>query len=102
MHTDASPNMEVVDDDRSESSFNDPSTPKKQGRGQPPKYQTADMSVASMAAILTTMAGGGVKPQVVKIMEDVTQLQEVKETTEYSEQLRPYQCELCEKRFKEV
>ena len=103
MHQDIPLNMEVTDGDPNDSTFKDPKASRKQGRGRPPKYTTADMSLASMAAILTTMAGEGVKPQVVRITEeDVAQLEEEKDTAEESQQQRPYQCELCDKRFKEV
>ncbi len=69
-------------------------------RGRPPKYNTSDMSVASMAAILTTMAGGGVKPHVMRVLNDnVVQLQEGPDARDAT---RPYSCELCARSFKEV
>ena len=93
---------EPGEDDPDDSSYRDPNAPKRPGRGRTPKYSNADMSVASMAAILTTMAGGGVKPQVVTITDqNAVQIHEDKSVSD-TQQWRPFVCQLCDKRFKEV
>ena len=90
------------DDSPDDSIYKDTNAPKRAGRGRPPKYSNADMSVASMAAILTTMAGGSVKPQVVSITDqNAVQIQEDKGVTD-TQQWRPFACQLCDRRFKEV
>ncbi len=71
----------------------DAESTKRQGPGRPPKY-SADMSVASMAAILTTMAGGAAK-QVVRVLGDHAEVAQ-------DDPARPFVCGLCGRRFKEV